>query len=848
VATANHPEAQLAAQVRSLFVAEAAKLMVETASAVNAKLGELMDKVGNAREMQDRRDVWQAYQKARQVWADGTVTAWRKALVQPTNPTGLRLESGSLELMGDDVVENKIMSSRLSLRILDKASWELNDLKVRMQRLDKTTEPSIHDILRPEVVAHLLVEQWRATGMSKDAWLMVQDTVNASLAEKMVAAYHAANELLVQSGIMPEINLRSMVKRTPSGPGSSGPAPLAANSGLDASPQTTTNQPSAVMAPDVSRRASYLANLIKPAAKPAAQPVNTNAGAASTYGGGASGQAGTAAGGATGYGGGGGGIQGGGAQGGYGGAYDETRMLTATTPLSRARQRAQGVLGQLRRMLVDKVAEFDISRPIKPSPQFEQALANVQRVAREVPMGYEQTAMASGRSVVPVMSDAEYEALPSGARVEYASKALRQQTQTLKKAASTQSEKATIEIVALMFQSILAEERIPPGVRVWFARLQMPVLRLALSEPEFFESLQHPARRLIDRMGSCVLGFDAGVEDQKGGGALEAEVKRIVQTIEQYPETGRRVFQLVYDEFQKFLDKFLTEKGSTQKVVSLAQQVEQKETLAIQYTIELRNTLKDMPVPDAIREFLYKLWAEVLAVAAMRHGAQHDETMNYKQLAADLVWAAGAKPNRAERAKVIADLPAMLQRLRKGMGLLGLDAPTQDVQIKHISDTLAEAFMSKTNVIDRTRIDELSKRLINLEDYLEDVNIADVPLDQETIEMMGIDASDLVVIGSGGTEPTEAMRAWVSELQTGAWFTLDHNAQVMQVQYAWRSDKGHLHIFASTHGKSFLVQSRRMAAYLQAGLLTMVEDEALTVRATRTALAKLDANPERLLD
>jgi hypothetical protein len=40
---------------------------------------------------------------------------------------------------------------------------------------------------------------------------------------------------------------------------------------------------------------------------------------------------------------------------------------------------------------------------------------------------------------------------------------------------------------------------------------------------------------------------------------------------------------------------------------------------------------------------------------------------------------------------------------------------------------------------------------------------------------------------------------------------------------------------------------RRLAAYLQAGLLTAFEDEALTVRATREALTKLDANPERLL-
>jgi hypothetical protein len=102
--------------------------------------------------------------------------------------------------------------------------------------------------------------------------------------------------------------------------------------------------------------------------------------------------------------------------------------------------------------------------------------------------------------------------------------------------------------------------------------------------------------------------------------ALEQEIKRVVQVIEQYPETGERVFKKVYEEFQVFLQQHLTQKESTQKVVGVAQQVEQKETLTIQYTIELRDQLKDMPVRDEIREFLFKTWAEVLAVAAVRHG------------------------------------------------------------------------------------------------------------------------------------------------------------------------------------------------------------------------------------
>lgn len=512
--------------------------------------------------------------------------------------------------------------------------------------------------------------------------------------------------------------------------------------------------------------------------------------------------------------------------------HDETRMQTGTSPLARARMRAQGVMGHLKRLLSDHAVDFDHTHVNQPSPQLAQALSQVQTRAAVAGNAYEGTLVEAPDQIY------------GSADVEQAAGALRQRSSDLKQAASTSSEKAIIEIVALMFQSILAEDRIPPAVRVWFARLQMPVLRVAISEPEFFGSLQHPARRLIDRMGSCVLGFDATVS----GGALEIEIKRIVQVIEQYPETGRRVFQLVYDEFQKFLSKFLSGQGSAARVVSVAQQMEQKETMAIQYTIEMRSMLNDMPVREEIREFLFKIWAEVLAIAAMKNGPQHKDTITLKQAAADLVWAASAKPNRNDRARVIADLPKLLHLLRLGMSMLGMTLPVQDQHLKIISDTLADAFMSKTDAISLERIEEMSRRLANLEDYLSDEDVGDLPLDTENLVMMiGIDASDIEVIADGGSQPSEAMRSWAQELQLGAWFSLDHNGQVSHVQFAWRSERKQLHLFASTDGRNFLIQARRLAAYLQAGLLVPTEEEALTVRATRDALAKLDANPERLL-
>lgn len=792
----------LAKQARELFVVHVGRALPELVKACETRLGAALDQSGPAREMQERRDAWMAFTKNQTAWLNNSRKALQRTLLPRFSASGGSPLSapGRLELLAEGAIDDQIMASRLAMRVLDLSSTELNELRLRIQHLEKRQELPRGDVLLPDVTARILVDQWLNVQMSREGWQLVQDALAPVLAKKMLEAYKAANEFLVSSGVMKEIDLNALVKRVPGSRSSGGP-----RGGKEAD--------GSLPGQDQGGGGGGVGG-------------GGGAGASSSFGGPGGGSSGGGTGAASQMGGGRGGMASS-----VMGVHDETRLMTSSSPLARARMRAQGVVGRLKRMLIDRVGgDFEATQLIETSPRLRQAIQHVApSVVHDVPM-------PTGSGGGPVVMDS--------AHVERAAVALRQRTAELKQAASTPTEKAIIEVVALMFQSILAEERIPPSIRVWFARLQIPVLRVALAEPEFFSALQHPARRLIDRMGSCVMGFESNVSSA----ALEAEIKRVVQVIEQYPETGRRVFQLVFDEFQKFLSTYLSEQGSASRFVSVAQQVEQKETLSVQYTIELRKLLDDMPVRDEIREFLFKVWVEVLAVASVKYGLKHEETASLKRVASDLLWAASAKPNRNDRARVIQQLPGLLQRLRQGMGLLGFPPGLQDTHIKSVSDTLADAFMSRTEAIPQESLDKLSDRLAHLEDYLPESGVGDLDLDNESIEMItGVDASNIEVIRHGGSQPNEAMRAWAVELQIGAWFGLDHNGKLNSVQLAWRSQRGQLYLFVTNGGRCFLVQANRVAAYLQAGLLVPSEDEALTVRATRAALAKLDANPERLL-
>lgn len=423
---------------------------------------------------------------------------------------------------------------------------------------------------------------------------------------------------------------------------------------------------------------------------------------------------------------------------------------------------------------------------------------------------------------------------------------LQRQKVALKQAASTPVERATIEVVALMFQSILTDERIPASVRVWFARLQMPVLRVAVGEPDFFANIDHPARQLIDRMGSCVMGFD--VSAAVVGDALEKEIKRVVQVVEAYPDTGRRVFQTVLTEFERFLQHyFQTENEASRKGVSLAQQVEQRETLAIQYTIELRKMLNEVPVQEGVRDFLFHVWADVLATTAIKSGPNSEPTKNMKRAAADLIWSAGAKISREERAEVIRRLPPLLKTLREGMAQAGMPGAKQEEHIQKLNSSLAAAFTAKAAPISDARLSQLMDRLETLDELLPESN--DVDLDPATImDLSGHETAELEVVGEGGAIPTPAMVSWAQQLQVGSWYQLDYRNRVEPVQLAWQGLRKHLSLFVTPHGRGVLFQQHRLASFLQAGLLVPAEDESLTARATRKALAKLDADPQRMLN
>jgi hypothetical protein len=761
----------LAAQARRSYVEGLLNGLPSVVQAVDHGARILLSQVADPATNIRRREVVEDLGKFQGTWLHGTVSALRAALQSggmsalrpaevPASPGRAGLgAAGGLSLVDNDTIEGEILSSRLALAMMDRASWEFTDMRSRVTMLEGRDELDTNDVLRPHVLARIVANAWRAAGLSHDAWRTLQTVLHDEFAHFAEEAYHEVNRWLIQQRVLPEIDLRPFIRRSRNSAwvnsgGATGSA-FAPTGGASAAPEQARHE-----------------------------------------------------------------------------VHDETRLMTRAAGLARGADHAEAVLGRLNRLIGRQLPEFASTQQAKPASQaLRAAISDAQQglAKRLTPTAADGQAVAGVQVSTPMLLEE-----------------LHQRKQQLKQAASTPVERATIEIVALLFQSILTEERIPATVRVWFARLQMPVLRVAITEPDFFATTDHPARRLIDRMGACVMGFDAAM--RHAGDVVEKEIKRVVQVVEAYPDTGRRVFQTVLTEFEKFLEHyFKNENEASRKGVSLAQQVEQRETLAIQYTIELRKMLNEVPVQEGVREFLFHVWADVLAMTAVKFDLQSEETKAMKRAAADLIWSASAKVSREERAEVIRRLPPLLKTLRDGMQSAGVPQPKQDEHIQKLNNSLAAAFTAKAAAIPHDRLEELMARLETLEELLPDAE--DVEIDESLVlDLSGHESSELEVVGEGGSMPTPAMLSWARELQVGSWFMLDYRNRQEAVQLAWQGMRRQLTLFVTPQGRGILFQQHRLAAFLQAGLLVPAQDESLTVRATRSALAKLDVDPGRLLN
>jgi hypothetical protein len=253
---------------------------------------------------------------------------------------------------------------------------------------------------------------------------------------------------------------------------------------------------------------------------------------------------------------------------------------------------------------------------------------------------------------------------------------IQQHRDELHQAATGRLDHMVIDVVAGLFDQILSDPKVPPQMARLLARLQLPVLRVALGDETFFSSRRHPVRQFVNRMASLACAFDDFGEDP--GRSFLAHVRDLVQDVSQGDFDRMDVYTAKLDELETFIAE--QARNTLKASGDAAAVVERRETdlrLQQRYALQLQRQLAKVPMQEFLRDFLAQVWSQAIVLAS-REGAP-ERAVRLRTLGRSLVMSVQPKGGTAARADFLRELPNLMRTLNEGLDLIRWpDGPRKD--------------------------------------------------------------------------------------------------------------------------------------------------------------------------
>lgn len=247
-------------------------------------------------------------------------------------------------------------------------------------------------------------------------------------------------------------------------------------------------------------------------------------------------------------------------------------------------------------------------------------------------------------------------------------------------------EQMTIDIVAMLFEFILRDSQVPAEVRAQLGRLQFLVLKIALRDTSLLTQKGHPARLLVNRIGSISLGLK---QLDPSGANITEEICRIVETLLCDESENPALFSRMLDEFDAFIAREL--RAGDQNVERTVEVVEQAQNRTLRFahtTAQMAEALSRLTIDPYLQEFLETAWVQAIELAE-RSDAKRSR--RYRLMVPDLLWTIVPKVREEDRSQLFALLPILLNTLREGLSLIGWENTQQQSFLNWLVDAHTSA-------------------------------------------------------------------------------------------------------------------------------------------------------------
>ncbi|MCK1786621.1 DUF1631 domain-containing protein, partial [Pseudomonas sp. TNT11] len=229
-----------------------------------------------------------------------------------------------------------------------------------------------------------------------------------------------------------------------------------------------------------------------------------------------------------------------------------------------------------------------------------------------------------------------------------------------------------INLVALLFEFILHDHAVPHAFKALIARLQIPVLKLAVLDKSLFSRAGHPARRLLNEIGSAVVGWSPGEDYLRDG--LYLRIEQVVQRLLNDFAEDPAIFSELLSEFSAFTADERRRSALLEQHTRDAEAARLRTDAARQRVADVLNRrLLGKVLPRAVVQFVQQAWSQVLLLASLKHGEQSVQWQTELRTLDELIWSVSLRDDTEARRHLLAQLPGLLKALRNGLTRVAFD-------------------------------------------------------------------------------------------------------------------------------------------------------------------------------